>query len=110
MSAESEPPETVPPFQIPDDTIQKWVAISEEEPIGLQLTRKAIDYLFFGLQDMIGSQVMIRQALLDAQTPGVDPNLSFQKSSELLVRSVDHINHMMAEFMSGAVRAADVER
>lgn len=105
MSDESTAPKRAPtePHVIKQELIDHWISIPSDRPLGVPITRRDIDNLYFSIQKLVVALAFLRTA-----DPHASPTLGDDDVKRLLDQSYEYAQQSMnhaAFFIEGLMIA-----
>lgn len=88
---------------IPDEAVQKWVAIPTEQKVAVPLTRQDLDRFYFAFTQLNAASTMLANAMRQlsvGDTPGA--NAAFGKGLEFIRSSDGNFRKFFTSIMLGA--------
>jgi hypothetical protein len=90
-------------FVIPRATIERWLAIGQNDYVALKATRHDMDQLFFGLKKGFDAQQALQQCIIDwsnGRTP--QANQAMVDSQRFMIEGQNHIRAFFNSLMASA--------
>jgi hypothetical protein len=103
LSSQSGPSPQPEIHEIPSEAIHRWVAIPDDAPIEVPITRADIDNLYFAIMGLVNAQTSMHTCLVEFSNSNFgNANAALATSKKALVNGTNHISAFMGSVMSKA--------